>query len=267
MDKQKERGKNAHEILDLTEQSGFKQLTESLSPTTFLGYGDQLSTATVLGLLINGEMVEEADSGDRVQIILDRTPFYGESGGQIGDRGYLSGTELLVKVEDVQKESGFFIHISQVERGNLRVGDQVTAQIDRTCRRRVQANHTATHLLQAALKKVIGEDISQAGSLVSFDRLRFDFNCNRPLTNAEITTVEDLVNTWIMEGHGAKVEVMPIAQAKEKGAIAMFGEKYGSEVRVVDFTGVSMELCGGTHVDNTAEIGAFKIIAEAGSTH
>ncbi|MEM6715918.1 MAG: DHHA1 domain-containing protein, partial [Cyanobacteria bacterium P01_C01_bin.147] len=132
------------------------------------------------------------------------------------------------------------------------------------CRRRAMANHTATHLLQAALKKLVDDSISQAGSLVAFDRLRFDFNCPRALTPAEVQQVEEQVNTWIAEGHAATVEVMPIDEAKNRGAIAMFGEKYGAEVRVIDFPGVSMELCGGTHVTNTAEIGLFKIISEAG---
>jgi alanyl-tRNA synthetase len=164
----------------------------------------------------------------------------------------------------VKKESDFFIHFGRIERGTIRIGDEITAQIDRGCRRRAQTNHTATHLLQAALKKVVDEGISQAGSLVSFDRLRFDFNCPRALTAEEIQQIEELVNSWISEAHGATIEEMPIAEAKAKGAVAMFGEKYGNQVRVIDFPGVSMELCGGTHVNNTAEIGVFKIISEAG---
>ncbi|MEL6763422.1 MAG: DHHA1 domain-containing protein, partial [Cyanobacteria bacterium J06607_6] len=152
----------------------------------------------------------------------------------------------------------------RVERGTVTVGDRVTAQIDRACRRRAMANHTATHLLQAALKKLVDDSISQAGSLVDFDRLRFDFNCSHALTAEEVQQIEDQVNTWIAEGHAATVEVMPIDEAKQRGAIAMFGEKYGAEVRVIDFPGVSMELCGGTHVGNTAEIGLFKIISETG---
>ncbi|HBE50642.1 MAG TPA: alanine--tRNA ligase, partial [Cyanobacteria bacterium UBA11369] len=152
----------------------------------------------------------------------------------------------------------------RIERGTLRVGDKVSAQIDRSCRRRAQANHTATHLLQAALKKLVDDSISQAGSLVAFDRLRFDFNCPRPLTSEEVQQVEEQVNTWIAEAHSAQISILPIEEAKAKGAIAMFGEKYGDEVRVLDFPGVSMELCGGTHVSNTAEIGVFKIVSEAG---
>ncbi len=140
----------------------------------------------------------------------------------------------------------------------------VNATIDRACRRRIQANHTATHLLQAALKKVVDDSVSQAGSLVNFDRLRFDFNSPRALTQEDVQQVEELVNTWISEAHEAEINIMPLKEAKAKGATAMFGEKYADDVRVIDFPGVSMELCGGTHVHNTAEIGVFKIISETG---
>ena len=208
--------------------------------------------------------MEAAQAGDEVQVVLDRTPFYAESGGQIGDRGYLSGEDLLVRVDDVKKEGAIFVHFGRVERGTLSGGSRISATIDRACRRRAQANHTATHLLQAALKSIVDDSVSQAGSLVAFDRLRFDFNCPRALTPEEIQEVEDRVNGWIAEAHPAQVEVMALEDAKAKGATAMFGEKYADEVRVIDFSGVSMELCGGTHVGNTAEIGAFKIISETG---
>ncbi len=259
---QRERSKSAHETIDLLAQGGLSQL--GIDSTDFLGYTDATSQSVVKAILVNGETVETAEAGTEVQLVLDKTPFYAESGGQIGDRGFLSGDTLVVRIEDVQKDNNLFIHLGRVERGTLSVGDSVNAQIDRACRRRAQANHTATHLLQAALKKLVDDSISQAGSLVSFDRLRFDFNCPRALTDAEVQQVEAQVNTWIAEAHGAQVEVMPIDDAKAKGATAMFGEKYGDEVRVVDFPGVSMELCGGTHVGNTAEIGVFKIIAESG---
>jgi alanyl-tRNA synthetase len=213
---------------------------------------------------VGGETVDQIEAGQEVQVVLNQTPFYAESGGQIGDRGYLSGEDLVIRVHDVKKDGDFFVHFGKVERGSLKVGDQVTAQIDRACRRRAQANHTATHLLQAALKKLVDTNISQAGSLVAFDRLRFDFNCPRALTPEEVQQVEEQVNTWVAEGHQADVSVMALEEAKAKGAIAMFGEKYSDEVRVIDFPGVSMELCGGTHVTNTAEIGLFKIISETG---
>ena len=196
--------------------------------------------------------------------MVDKTPFYAESGGQVGDRGYFAGENFLVRIEDVQKESGIFIHFGHLERGSLKVGDQVTATIDRSCRRRAQAHHTATHLLQAALKKIVGDTVSQAGSLVDFDRLRFDFNCPRALTPEELSEIESQINLWIAEAHETQTSEMALEEAKAKGAIAMFGEKYDAEVRVVDVPGVSMELCGGTHVKNTAEIGLFKIISETG---
>ncbi|MBD2486351.1 alanine--tRNA ligase [Aulosira sp. FACHB-615] len=264
MEIQKGRGRDAHETIDLTVQGSLDKLAEHIHATEFLGYTQAATTAKVEVLLVNGVAEEAAEAGTEVQILLNQTPFYAESGGQIGDRGYISGDGIVVRVEDVKKESDFFVHFGRIERGTLRVGDTVTAQIDAACRRRAQANHTATHLLQAALKKIVDEGISQAGSLVSFDRLRFDFNCPRALTAEEVQQVEEQVNTWISEAHSAKIEVLPLAEAKARGAVAMFGEKYGDEVRVIDFPSVSMELCGGTHVSNTAEIGVFKIISEAG---
>ncbi|TAE59931.1 MAG: alanine--tRNA ligase [Nostocales cyanobacterium] len=266
MQKQIDRAKAAHQTIDLTVQGSLDKLAEHIHSTEFLGYTQNQATAKVEVLLVNGISQEEAEAGTEVQIVLDQTPFYAESGGQIGDKGYISGDGILIRIEDVKKESDFFIHFGKIERGTIRIGDQITAQIDTACRRRAQANHTATHLLQAALKKVVDESISQAGSLVSFDRLRFDFNAPRALTAEEVQQVEDLVNTWISEAHSAKIEVLPLAEAKARGAVAMFGEKYGDEVRVIDFPGVSMELCGGTHVHNTAEIGVFKIISEAGGS-
>jgi alanyl-tRNA synthetase len=264
MSAQRDRSREAHETIDLTVQGSLDQLAEHIHTTKFLGYTQEVATAEVAALLVQGQLAKSAAAGTLVQIVLDQTPFYAESGGQIGDRGYLAGEQVLVRIENVQKESGFFVHYGRVERGSLQVGDRITAQLDLACRRRVQAHHTATHLLQSALKKLVDENISQAGSLVAFDRLRFDFNCSRPLTPAELQQVEDQVNTWITQAHATQTQVLPIAEAKAKGAIAMFGEKYGAEVRVLDVPGVSMELCGGTHVGNTAEIGLFKIIAETG---
>ncbi len=272
MKEQQTRAKDAHQTIDLTVQGSLDKLAETIHSTEFVGYGELSSLAKVEVILVNGQSVTEAVAGTEVQVVLNRTPFYAESGGQIGDKGYLKrpGAEgensesLLVRIEDVKKESDFFVHFGSVERGTLRVEDSITAKIDNSSRRRVQANHTATHLLQAALRQIVDDSISQAGSLVSFDRLRFDFNSPRAVTVAELEQIEDKINGWIAEAHIAEVAEMPIAQAREKGAIAMFGEKYGDVVRVIDFPGVSMELCGGTHVSNTAEIGLFKIISEAG---
>jgi alanyl-tRNA synthetase len=264
MDQQRQRSQAAHETIDLTVQGAIDKLAEQLSETAFLGYGESSATAEVKAILVEGQSVEQTTAGSDLRLVLDQTPFYAESGGQIGDRGYLSGDDVVIRIEDVQKDGAVFIHVGRVERGTISVGDRVSAQIDLACRRRAQANHTATHLLQAALKKLVDDSISQAGSLVAFDRLRFDFNYAKPLTPEQLQQVEEQVNTWIAEAHAASVAVMPINEAKAKGAIAMFGEKYADEVRVIDFPGVSMELCGGTHVSNTAEIGLFKIVSEAG---
>jgi len=268
MKEQQTRAKDAHQTIDLTVQGSLDQLAETIQGTEFVGYAELSSLAKVEVILVDGKSVESAEAGTEVQVVLNKTPFYAESGGQIGDKGYLqsgeNGDGLLVRIDDVKKESDFFVHFGFVERGTLRVGDSLTAKIDNSGRRRIQANHTATHLLQSALRQIVDDSISQAGSLVSSDRLRFDFNSPRAVTTEELQIIEDRVNSWIAEAHAAEVAEMPIALAREKGATAMFGEKYGDVVRVIDFPGVSMELCGGTHVSNTAEIGLFKIVSEAG---
>ncbi len=260
MEKQRQRSQSAQTVIDLTAQASLA----NLAATEFVGYDSLVSSTEVQAIILGGELVQTATVGEQVQIILARTPFYGESGGQVGDRGYLAGENLLVSITDVQKQAGIFIHFGRVDRGTLVVGMPVNATVDAACRRRAQANHTATHLLQAALRQIVDPKISQAGSLVDFDRLRFDFNLNRAVSPDELSQIEAQINVWIAEGHRAMIAEMPIAEAKAKGAIAMFGEKYGEQVRVVDYPGVSMELCGGTHVGNTAEIGVFKIIAETG---
>jgi alanyl-tRNA synthetase len=264
MQEQVDTSKGAHQTIDMMAKGSLNEMVSGVAATEFLGYTLPASQAMVTALIADGNPVESAAAGTSVQVVLDQTPFYAESGGQIGDRGYLTGEDVLVRIEDVKKEANLFVHFGRVERGTLGLGMPVTAQIDRACRRRAQANHTATHLLQAALKQIVDPSISQAGSLVNFDRLRFDFHCPRPVTPQELQQIEEQVNAWIAEAHDAQIEVMPIAQAKAKGAVAMFGEKYGDEVRVIDFPGVSMELCGGTHVNNTAEIGVFKIVSEGG---
>ncbi|MEG4347092.1 alanine--tRNA ligase [Microcoleus sp. A003_D6] len=268
MEVQQTTAQNARETIDLTVQGSLDKLAETIQGTEFVGYAELSSLAEVEVILVDGKSVESAAVGTEVQVVLNQTPFYAESGGQIGDKGYLKSGDnsdgLLVRVDDVKKESDFFVHFGFVERGTLKVGDSITAKIDNSGRRRIQANHTATHLLQSALRKIVDDSISQAGSLVSSERLRFDFNSPRAVTAEELQKIEDLVNSWIAEAHAAEVAEMPIALAREKGATAMFGEKYGDIVRVIDFPGVSMELCGGTHVSNTAEIGLFKIVSEAG---
>ncbi|CAD5972147.1 alanine--tRNA ligase [Planktothrix agardhii] len=264
MEEQRRRSQDAHETIDLTVQGSLDQLAEHIHPTEFLGYTLLTSDVKVEAVLVNGKPVETAEAGTEIQVILNKTPFYAESGGQIGDRGYLSYGDTVIQIEDVKKESNIFIHFGRIERGIVTPGMTLTAQINRACRRRAQANHTATHLLQSALKLIVDPSISQAGSLVDFERLRFDFNSPRGLTAEELQQIEDQVNSWITEAHPAVIAEMAIEAAKAKGAIAMFGEKYSDIVRVVDYSGVSMELCGGIHVSNTAEIGLFKIISETG---
>ena len=267
MEAQRKRAKAAAVSIDLTLQGAIDQLAAAAIATTFTGYQSLGRSSVVLALVVNGEPAQQATAGDRVQLLLDGTPFYGEGGGQVGDRGVLvgaAGSDLKVNIDAVSRNRGVFVHSGTVERGCLAVADGVVAQVDRLSRSRAQANHTATHLLQAALKQLVDPSIAQAGSLVDFERLRFDFHSPRAVTLEELEQIEVLINGWISEAHPLEVAEMAIEQAKAAGAVAMFGEKYGDLVRVVDVPGVSMELCGGTHVANTAELGAFKIIAESG---
>ena len=264
MEAQRQRAKAAAVSIDLTLQGAIEQMAADLDATAFKGYEALEHPSCVLALVVSGEPAERASAGDNVQLVLDVTPFYGEGGGQIGDRGVLSGDGVIVAIDGVSRNRSVFVHSGRIERGSLAVGDLLNAQVDRACRRRAQANHTATHLLQAALKQVVDPGIGQAGSLVDFDRLRFDFHCPRAVSAAELEQIESLINGWISEAHSLEVQEMAIEKAKAAGAVAMFGEKYADVVRVVDVPGVSMELCGGTHVANTAEIGLFKIVSESG---
>ena len=264
MQAQRERAKAAAVSIDLTLQAAIDQVVAVSAITSFNGYKQLNQTATVLALLVNGAVAQQANPGDQVQLILDATPFYGEGGGQVGDQGLLANSAVNVAINGVTRNRNVYVHSGLVESGSIAVGDLVQAQVDVKLRRCAQANHTATHLLQAALKQLVDPAISQAGSLVDFDRLRFDFHSPRAITPSELDQIEVLINSWITAGHSLQVSEMPIQQAKAAGAVAMFGEKYGDLVRVVDVPGVSMELCGGTHVANSAELGVFKIISEAG---
>ena len=264
MEAQRQRAKAASVSIDLTLQGAIDQVASAVEATAFKGYEALEHPSCVLALVVNGEPAERAGAGDAVQLVLDSTPFYGEGGGQVGDRGVLCGPGVIVAIDGVIRNRSVFVHSGRIERGSLAIGELVNAQVNRACRRRAQANHTATHLLQAALKQVVDPGIGQAGSLVTFDRLRFDFHCPRAVTPAELEQIEALINGWISDAHTLQVQEMAIEAAKAAGAVAMFGEKYADVVRVVDVPGVSMELCGGTHVANTAEIGLFKIVSEGG---
>ncbi|GJD06522.1 Alanine--tRNA ligase [Galdieria sulphuraria] len=248
-------------------------LSQSLSnsKTIFEGYHSYQFPHSRVTLLLDKEghaSVESASMGDEICVALDHTPFYAESGGQVADRGMLfsidSDFPCQVVIHDVQKKDGIWLHQGKVESGVVRQNQLVRSEIDRERRNRLRVHHTATHLLHAALKLCIDKSISQAGSLVDVERLRFDFSCPRSLTEEDLFKLEDIINRWVMEGHDTQTLTMPYDEALQKGAIAMFNEKYESNVRVVDIPGVSMELCGGTHVENTREIGLFKITSESG---
>ena len=270
MEKARNLSRDARVTVDVTAGDLLARIADELGePTRFTGYGSLTEeNVNVRAIVCAGERVDEASPGQEVEVVLDATPFYAEGGGQVGDEGEIAlANGSLLAVSDCRKAAGgrLFVHTCKVVGDQpLRVGDAVMAAVNQASRRRAKANHTATHLLQSALKQVIGEEVSQAGSLVNFDRLRFDFNSPRAPTSDELAQLETLVNGWIGEAVDLQAEEMAIAEAKAKGATAMFGEKYGDVVRVVDVPGISMELCGGTHVGNTAEIGGFKIVAESG---
>ncbi|MGZ5892659.1 MAG: alanine--tRNA ligase [Caldimonas sp.] len=233
--------------------------------TAFHGY-DALShdSATVLAVYVDGSAASSAKAGDDAVIVLDHTPFYAESGGQVGDTGELRNASSRVIVEDTVKiQAAVFGHEGRVVEGEIRVGDKLNARVDVERRARTVRNHSATHLMHKALREVLGEHVQQKGSLVDADRTRFDFVHNAPLTDEQIRRVERIVNAEILENHATRARVMPIDEAQKLGAMMLFGEKYGDEVRVLDI-GSSRELCGGTHVARTGDIGLFKIVAESG---
>lgn len=243
-------------------------LSDRVPPTVFDGYDhDELEGCRVLAIVHDGAEVSRAEAGDEVEIVLDRTPFYAEMGGQVGDTGTMTGSTGRVRVSDTKVKDGLYVHESTVTEGALVVEEAVTATIDAGRRELIRRNHTATHLLDSALKQVLGDHVSQAGSLVAPDRLRFDFTHFEAMTSDEIARVEGLVNAEIFASEPIVTRIMALEDAKATGAIALFGEKYGEVVRVVS-TGTSdapfsRELCGGTHVRNTADIGLFKIVSES----
>ncbi len=232
--------------------------------TEFTGYEATAGTATITGLYRDGEPVEELREGESGMLVLDRTPFYAESGGQIGDTGSLVGEHGRFRVEDTQKQDKVFMHLGQVTDGAIRVGDKVEALVDAERRHDIALNHSATHLLHAALRQVLGEHVTQKGSLVEADRLRFDFAHFEPLTPEQLAEIENLVNARIRDDLPVETRIMEPEAAIAQGAMALFGEKYGEKVRVLSMGDFSVELCGGTHVSRTGEIGLFKILGETG---
>ncbi|MFN3310136.1 MAG: alanine--tRNA ligase [Thermomonas sp.] len=242
------------------------ELVARLAPTRFLGYDTlQAGGLTVLALLKDGKPVEAVEAGEDAIAILDATPFYAESGGQVGDTGELDGVESRFTVADTLKLAGqFHGHVGRVQFGRLRVGDHLHGAVDAARRGATVLNHSATHLLHAALREVLGTHVQQKGSLVAPDRLRFDFSHFQPLTAAELAEIERRVNAQIRANHAGEVHHMGMQEALDFGAIALFGEKYGERVRVLRFGEASTELCGGTHVGRTGDIGLFKIVSEGG---
>ncbi|WP_339160265.1 MULTISPECIES: alanine--tRNA ligase [Bacillus] len=264
MEKQRERARNARQDVGSMQVQG-GALGDIKVESTFVGYENLTADARIVELLQNGEIVTEAHEGDIVQILLDETPFYAESGGQVADKGTLKSAEVIIDIKDVKKApNGQHVHEGVVVSGTAKKGLEVTAEVESALRKGIVKNHTATHLLHQALKDVLGSHVNQAGSLVNENRLRFDFSHFGQVTKEELSQIEKIVNEKIWEGISVAIDLKPIAEAKEMGAMALFGEKYGDIVRVVQVGDYSIELCGGCHVQNTAEIGLFKIASESG---
>ncbi|WP_329915937.1 alanine--tRNA ligase [Stenotrophomonas sepilia] len=242
------------------------ELVATLSPTLFLGYDRlQADGLSVLALLKDGRPVQSADAGDAVIVITNQTPFYAESGGQVGDTGVLTGNGVRLVVEDTQKFAGqFHGHVGTLSEGGLKVGDVLSGQVDGERRGATILNHSATHLLHAALREVLGTHVQQKGSLVAPDRLRFDFSHFQPISAEELAVIERKVNQQVRANNAAEVHTMGMQEALDFGAMALFGEKYGEQVRVLKMGDYSTELCGGTHVNRTGDIGLFKITSEGG---
>ena len=264
MNAQKERAKAASSNIDLTLEGSLEREIDLFNKTVFNGYKSLISEAEIKGIFLDSTLVKQASEGQKVLIVLDQTTFYGESGGQVGDIGTIFSKDVEVLVDNVMRKKNVFLHYGTIKKGILTIGQKVKTNVSSSNRAKAAANHTATHLLQSALKSVVNESVGQKGSLVAFNKLRFDFNSSNPISKDQISKIETLVNSWIMENHALEIKNMSKSEALEKGAVAMFGEKYDDEVRVVNVPGVSMELCGGTHVKTTSELGSFKIISEEG---
>ena len=264
MGEQKQRAREAR-----ASANGVSWVEDSLSAlgdikTKFVGYNRMDSAAEILAILVNGQLVKSISEGDEGVVILDSTPFYAEMGGQVGDSGTITCGENVFTVTDTRKSgSGHFIHVGTVTHGTFSLGDTVIAAVDERRRMDIMRNHTACHLLQKALQEVLGDHVHQAGSLVDEKVCRFDFSHFSAVTREELEKVEARVNELILEANPVTTTEMPIEEAKKMGAMALFGEKYGDTVRVVNANNKSIELCGGTHVDNTARLGLFKILKES----
>ena len=261
MDEQKQRARAARGNISGWSDSS-KSLLENLPETEFLGYTEDTCTGKVLSIFAGDESVDTVSEGE-CTVVTDKTVFYGEGGGQVGDTGLITLGDTTLTVLDTKKTNGIYLHECQLENGTLKVGDEVTLAIDTARRAAIRRNHSSAHLLQAALRTVLGTHVEQAGSYVDEHRVRFDFSHLAAMTKEEIEAVEALVNTAILKAEGCETIVTDPESAKKMGAMALFGEKYGKEVRVVKIGSTSTELCGGTHVANTGSIGLFKVISES----
>ncbi len=233
--------------------------------TRFTGYEQDDGEGAVIALVAEGAAVQRLAAGQRGQVVTDSSPFYAESGGQVGDQGTLSGEGLQARVLDTRKVGGdLIVHDVTVEEGSINLGDRLLLAVDAARRDRVRLNHTATHLLHAALRDVLGDHVTQKGSLVTPDRLRFDFAHHKPVSDEELTRVEDLVCTWILRNQAVDAQERSLDEARAAGAMALFGEKYGDRVRTIEVSGFSLELCGGTHARRTGDIGVFRVSTETG---
>ena len=263
MQEQKERAREARKALGDLGWAGV-EFGKEVPSTEFVGYDLTACNATVVALVCDDELCGQMEAGSDGIVVLDKTPFYAEMGGQVGDHGVITAKGMTFTVTDVQKnKGGKFMHYGHVAEGVVKVGDTVQPAIDVQRRKAICRAHSTTHLLDAALKQVLGDHVHQAGSLVEPDRLRFDFTHFEAITPEQVHQIEWLVNDAILEGYPVVTEVLPIEEAKKKGAVAVFGEKYGETVRVVEMGEFSMELCGGTHLDNTAKAGPFRIKSES----
>ncbi|MDR3643510.1 MAG: alanine--tRNA ligase [Clostridia bacterium] len=262
MKEQREKARAAHAARALY---GTQEINDEGTPeTVFVGYQALECEARIEALIAGGERAGSAPAGSEVSVILDKTPFYAESGGQVGDSGVISTQSAVIRIAGCYKSaSGRFVHTGEVISGTVAEGDAVSAKVDPARRGAIMRNHSAAHLLQAALRRVLGTHVRQAGQLVDESRVRFDFTHYAALTPEELGRVEDEVNGAILSGLAVETKEMTIAEASKLGAMALFGEKYGSVVRVVSMGGYSTEFCGGTHLDNTAKIGLFKVVSEA----
>ena len=263
MKEQKERAREARKALGDLGWAGV-EFGKDVPATEFVGYDHSECDAKIVAIVADEELRDEVAAGAEAMVVLDQSPFYAEMGGQVADHGTITADGVVFTVADVQKnKGGKFMHYGRLAQGVLHVGDTVHAAIDMERRKAIQRAHSTTHLLDTALKKVLGDHVHQAGSLVEPDRLRFDFTHFEAISPEELRQVEELVNDAILEGYPVVTEILPIEEAKKKGAVAMFGEKYGETVRVVEMSDFSVEFCGGTHVDNTAKAGPFRIKSES----